>query len=887
MPARKALSGVHLTLSPKRVELELSGAVGVGEVEVLQPAASDGPSVSPEAAPKPTSAPQQKSPGSSYFPQDVSKAEKPALQDPQASRDRLVALSPTDTTRTWVSGARENLKATASSQTEWGSSDAITQITTESPEKTTYSAEIFVTADNGDAPHAKTHKTPNDAVLSVSKVPVVDGQSGDHPLVLPYKPPGCSEVYYVPCRKETLKISRVRSETTVESSHSGSNDAVPPDFPPQVLGSRKDHPSDTAIAKHQEGIYSRKAAPRVAWAEGKAAEAAMGGLRGNRNTRNSVASLKTSQSGSESAQPHLKPPSQDGQDSRSASKALGQVNAPPRAPPSPPLLPRKGILDSSPSPSPPLRLAQREEPFIPLTGEVDYSFLEEIKSKRASKRDLPDAQKATFGRASPLPSGGHAGKEERATDLPRGPSAHRDGTLDALWAQYMERQRLKPAESNPRTELSLVERLDRLARLLQNPLRHSLALGPEDQKEPRRKAPRLCSPREKKMAARKKTASRPGVETSEEAFAGPSGAWQSKSRRPKTGHPRAVEPGGRNWEASLTSETPSETSSSGPKPGRDASVTTVRTSESEGTRVDTASATQTEASGSVSTINTARLIRAFGQERVQLSPKLSQLYSNIDLQKTRSETWTKRGKKAKGEGYPKMVPLEQRRREDQPSPSSTSSDSTSSLGSSRGPSPALSGKRMSNKAVQAGDFEIVNSATKKHTRDVGLTFPTPTPSQARLPGGVGSRTGLQMAQHHGLRAEDEEEQQLWQPGRRPRRSRPQWTQGLSWFVPAADLKQRPLEEPGGRGFLRGPALAWSESPPRGKPWREPLREQNWPERPGDLQVRRAAPGRDVENEPPPSLLGKMDPAGKNWGFLTSLLPFTLTPPPRSFSVILP
>lgn len=256
--------------------------------------------------------------------------------------------------------------------------------------------------------------------------------------------------------------------------------------------------------------------------------------------------------------------------------------------------------------------------------------------------------------------------------MTRGPSTHRTSTLDDLWAKYLERQnqqqQVKPIESNHRTELSLVERLDRLARLLQNPLRHSLALALEDQKgnqkEPRRKIPRLGSPRDKKMAARKKVASRPSTETSEEALVGHSSAWQSKSRRPKTGHPRAVVPGDRNWDGSLTSKAPSETSSN-LRPERDASVITDVTSESEGTRIDTESATQTETSESVSTINTARLIRAFGQEKVQVSPKLSQLYSTIDLQKTRSETWTKRGKKAKGDGYPKMVHIEQKRREDQ------------------------------------------------------------------------------------------------------------------------------------------------------------------------------------------------------------------------------
>lgn len=395
---------------------------------------------------------------------------------------------------------------------------------------------------------------------------------------------------------------------------------------------------------------------------------------GSCNGRNSLESLKTSQSGFESAPPPLKPPLQNDPYSPARSRALGQVDVASKAPaPSPQGLPqRKGILESSPSPSPPLHLTQSEERFIPLTGEIDDSFLEEIRLTHASEREPTDVPETSFGRASPLPSGSQTIKEKRVADRPRGPSAHRTSTLDDLWATYLERQnqrrQLKAAESNPRTELSLVERLERLARLLQNPLRHSLALVLEDQKdsqkEPRRKVARLGSPRDKKMAARKKVPSRPSVETSEEALVGPSGAWHSKSRHPKTGRPRAVEPRARNWEGSLSSQTPSETSSDR-RPVRDASVITAVTSGSEGTRIDTESATQTEASGSVSTINTARLIRAFGQERVvEVSPKLCQLYGTIDLQKTRSETWTKRGKRAKGDGYPKMVHVEPKRKED-------------------------------------------------------------------------------------------------------------------------------------------------------------------------------------------------------------------------------
>lgn len=50
----------------------------------------------------------------------------------------------------------------------------------------------------------------------------------------------------------------------------GSNDAVPPKFPVNVLGSREESPPDVAI-KHKEGIYSKRPEPKLAWGKEKMA----------------------------------------------------------------------------------------------------------------------------------------------------------------------------------------------------------------------------------------------------------------------------------------------------------------------------------------------------------------------------------------------------------------------------------------------------------------------------------------------------------------------------------------------------------------------------------------------------------------------------------------
>uniref|UniRef100_A0ACB8E9G6 Uncharacterized protein n=1 Tax=Sphaerodactylus townsendi TaxID=933632 RepID=A0ACB8E9G6_9SAUR len=644
---------------------------------------------------------------------------------------------------------------------------------------------------------------------------------------------------------------------------SGSNDAIPPEFPRQELGSGDDSGPDAAVLKHKEGIYSKRAAPREAWAERQTA--AQDGVQESAKTRNSLESVQATHSVFGSAHFYLHPPvpldhEPDFLARREAFEQSTETERP--VPPSRDFFQHKGTWENR---QPPFSLHHptEEQRFSALIAEPDYSLVQltpiETGERGAPRNEAdPDARKAGHQVAKDLPLPGSQTtclKARKTAGLPQMQTVHFTNSLDELWSKYLERrqqQQLRYPGSN-RNELSLVERLDRLARLLQNPVQYSLMPEVDEQNNVQEKEGRR---EPKKARFQGKTQGEKSYPASQvrESHGTTSKSTLSESRRQKAGSTKTGGPLHRISEQSPNSETPSDTSSEA-RPGKGSSaLTDLSTSESDVATQDE-TAPPTEASGSISSIDTARLVRAFGHNRVRASPRLSQLYSTISLQRSRSEKQAKGSRRALATDPSKIARSEHKRKDAQPTCPISSSDSVSTPGSSRGPSSALSHKqttRMLNKAVQAGDFEIVNSATKKHTRDVGLTFPTPTSSQTKLrgdrwnedeltrPDGLfcGSQ-GKPKRQPSGLLAE-----------KRPARHKLKWLQGVSWFVPAEDLKSDPQKEPG-PGVILDPGPSWFEPLSSTKPWREPLREKNWSEEPGGLQVRLTAPARDVENEPPP------------------------------------
>ncbi|CAN2388318.1 hypothetical protein PRIEUP_LOCUS16264 [Pristimantis euphronides] len=651
--------------------------------------------------------------------------------------------------------------------------DATTQITTESPQKTTFSAELFV---DGSLRGASTS-----SVLTVNQTPEQQTSSRvplsclsratDQPLLLPYRPPGSPELFYVPFMEGGSRMSPV---STIESSHPGSNDAISPKFSLDVLGSATEKLSDPCIPRHREGIYSKEPSPKTAEWKQKLA-------------RGEQQKLPTDPTDDLKSTLHLSTPAppqcQVEKDSGSFSKT-SYSTVHPRSSQSTERSDPRGL-----QPYPVSSLEDNE--FLPLQPEIDYSqeqsninltarsrtleVLERKKTYSATSTDLP-VQTHKTGQTPGKPSRSpHSTLERKSNGETRSSqSVASNQSLDDLWARYTERRGKRTAESSNELQGSLVERLERLARLLQNPLQCSM-MSYKDKKDKNHQK------RETKKVA-----------------------WEQLVRR-KLGAD------------SLQSMDDGSVS----KPYEDSpdssSLYSDPLSEVKSTVTDSASAT-TESqvgsdtlsgSGSASTIDTIRLINAFGPERVLPSSKLSRLYNTIDLQKKRTEDIMKVSKwTSTGREQSRMEMREPMRSK------MAEVESVASSNSSWEPSPALRQKKSSrglNKGVQAGELEIVMSATRKNTRDVGTTFPSP--AGERLMSTTEPAVSVNMEANTRKFKSKVKVSALHIPP------------GLSWFVPAENLKAESRKENEPRVW-RNPGSAWYEPVTSTKPWREPLREKN-------------------------------------------------------------
>ncbi|XP_059114052.1 centrosome-associated protein ALMS1 isoform X3 [Peromyscus eremicus] len=778
----------------------------------------------------------------------------------QVNISDLEGYSKPEGTPVSADGSREQSEAPFPTSSAKVLSDAVTQITTESPGKTTFSSEIFINVDDhGQEVLGPKAQKPSKfaSSSSVQQITASHGQDAQ-PALLPYKPSGSSKMYYVPQLKAVPSYLESKSDTTVESSHSGSNDAIAPDFPPQVLGTRDDDLSTTVNIKHTEGIYSKRAVSK-----------------GKKPPRKDDAgySSTTVQDGRTENLPGTK--SIEQKEEICVERTIPQERCPEK----------EGSLEIDIAESEchsafentthsvfrsakfyfhhPVHLPHEQDLCHESLGRsvfMQHSW-KDFFHHHSEHSCLPppgpsaDKTKMDYTRIKSLSINLNLGDNEKMHTIKnqaRDPKSKRQTndhkkdqkvtpelttqctvSLNELWNKYQERQKQqKPPGVCDKNELSLVERLDRLAKLLQNPITLSLQASESTQDESRGgrgmrgRTGRRQHQQKGKLQRKWPKSLEKGQSTGDFRKSRVLSHHGGKSNQIKIEQVKLdkyilrKQPGF-NYISNTSSESrPSEESELLTDSPNIFSSTTSPVDSDVLTQTDR-DVTLNERSSSISTIDTARLVQAFGHERLYLSPRRIKLYNSVTNQQRRYlEKWANHSKKALNTGYPQMTSEHTRRRHIQVT-NHVSSDSVSSADSFLSLDSTLyteENAHMLNKGVQAGNLEIVTGA-KKYTRDVGVTFPTPSSSEARMEEDSDVTSGSEE------KAKEKKFLANYLRDRNLRNHKSSSCEGVSWFVPVENRKSESKKE--NLPKIYGPGISWFEPVTKTKPWREPLREQNW------------------------------------------------------------
>ncbi|XP_058651887.1 uncharacterized protein alms1 isoform X3 [Onychostoma macrolepis] len=534
------------------------------------------------------------------------------------------------------------------------------------------------------------------------------------PALLPYKPHGSSELFYIP--QADPELSPGRSDTTVESSHPGSDDAVPPHFNTDILGSRELE-VDIITTKHKEGIYSKRA------------------------------NMKRVSSVSENGLPESV-----------ATFAGYNDNTAPEAYIFEKSMDTVGIDEE---------YRDEEENFVPLHMEADYST-DDVHLHTSTIQEPKYPLEPHHLPSQPIRKSYRVDKKKQDR-TPHDVSIEISSSLDQLWRRFSEKWSMEETKPTNEGETSLLDRLERLSRLIHNTTPTDLTI----QQSHSRKG-------EYYRSSVREDGTTEGEEQRVQLDVAPQQAWPEHEESQDRVH-----------------RCPAE---------RDESASV-------------------EASSSLSTIDTERLLRAFGPHRVtskrlKSSDSLLRLYNTINMQKTgRRKTRTKH------------VATDDMSTDDSTvSVDSVSSSSTLSHYSQRGVSQNLNSQRskvkLVSKGVQAGDLEIVINGTRRHTRDVGTIFPSPGAFKNVCSSNTFSRS-IQSGFPIPTASTSKPTQTLTALKKDPSNKsiRTRYPNGVSWFVAADELKcdGRKENQPQTES-APCPSQVWFEPYTRIRPWRETTRE---------------------------------------------------------------